>query len=414
MHAASLSVRLTAVALLLAPVALGCGQAPAKPAPAAAEKPRAEGDLARTTLSAKAADSLGIVSQALKPRPEQERLPLTGWIMPRPGNEFVVTAPVAGYVQTPGNARQLPVPGMTVAGGQEVLTMEPVLSPLEQVQMKTLAAAVENDLAKARTSVALAEVELKRAAGLRKEGVQGQQLLEQAKARYDHAVQDRRTAEEKQKLFATSKVTLRAPRAGTVLTVHVSPGQYVPVAAPLLTVADLSELWVRVPVPEADLPLLPDHDKVTVTLKTNGNNGPRASRPLEFQGRLKARVPQVDPVRHTADLLYALEPPAKPIPLAKDQMVTVFVPLGSMQEVSVVPYSAVVYDVYGGTWVYLDKTTDKAKGHVYERRRVELGSSVPGGVVVRPALPAGDRIVVAGVGELFSREFYRPPVAGAP
>src|SRR5262249_4146442 len=42
--------------------------------------------------------------------------------------------------------------------------------------------------------------------------------------------------------------------AGTVLIVHVSPGQYVPLAAPLVTVADLSQLWVRVPVPEQELP----------------------------------------------------------------------------------------------------------------------------------------------------------------
>jgi membrane fusion protein, heavy metal efflux system len=401
--------RLAAGLLLLA---AGCGQPPAQPKPAAApEKPRAEGDLARTTLSVKAAASLGVKSQAVNPRPEQERLPLTGWVMARQGHEVTVTAPVAGYVRDPADPKDLPVPGLPVRGDQELLTMEPVLSPVENIQMKTLARGVENELNKARTSVKLAEVELKRVEGLHKQGLRGQQDLDQARARLEHALQDRTTAQDKQKLFETSKVFLRAPRAGTVLTVHVSPGQYVPAAAPLVTLADLSELWVRVPVPEGDLPALADHDRVTIVLKSAAAPGPNGR--IVLQGQRKALVPQVDPVRHTADLLYELLPPRK-VALAKDQMVTVFVPLGTKREESVVPYAAVVYDVYGGTWVYLDKTAAGAEKHVYERRRVELGPSVDGGVIVRPILRAGERVVVAGAAELFSREFFRPPVAGAP
>jgi multidrug efflux pump subunit AcrA (membrane-fusion protein) len=97
------------------------------------------------------------------------------------------------------------------------------------------------------------------------------------------------------------------------------------------------------------------------------------------------------------------------MPWAKDQMVDVLVPLGGKRQESVVPYTAVVYDSYGGSWVYLDRSKDGDKKHVFERRRVEVGATVDGGVVIGAGAQKGDRVVVEGVGVLFSREFHRPP-----
>src|SRR5262249_49009868 len=179
----------------------------------------------------------------------------------------------------------------------------------------------------------------------------------------------------------------------TVLTLNVSPGQYVPAAAPLVTIADLSQLWVRVPVPEQYLPRLDRDRPVTIVLKSaNGADLTKADRRIDsFEAKPVAAVPQVDTIRHTADMLYELTPdPAKRLLLAKDQMVTVYVALGQQKEETVLPYSAVVFDAYAGTWIYLDKTPEGAKQHVFERRRVELGPTVEGGVVVRPKLKAGE------------------------
>ena len=61
-------------------------------------------------------------------------------------------------------------------------------------------------------------------------------------------------AREKLKLFAgTPPREVRSPRSGTLMTILVTPGQTVPQAATLATVADLSRLWIRVAVPESDL-----------------------------------------------------------------------------------------------------------------------------------------------------------------
>lgn len=411
--------------MLLALLGGGCAKAPGQPAPAA-ETPKVESDLSRTNLSKSAARSLSIQSQTVRNRQVQEQLPLTGWVMVKQGNEVTLTAPVGGYVlpssQVATTGRPSPVAGLTVQKDQELFALQPVLTPVEQIQIAALKRSVENELAKARESVLVADLELKRVLELHSQKLRGQQEVEQARARLSHAREDLAAAEDKLKLFAESapgdthlKLTpVRAPRAGTVLTVHVSPGQYVPAAAPLVTLADLSEMWLRVPVPETDLPRVDRKHPATVALKPGKATGGAAPPAKPLQVQPVALVPQVDLARHTADLIYAF--PANAADhgiLAKDQMVTVHIPLGTRREESVVPYSAVIFDAYAGAWIYLDLTTDKSPKHVYERRRVELGPMINDEVVIRPGLKAGERVVTTGAAAIFSREFHKTPVGAA-
>lgn len=446
---------LLCASVLLAALAPGCEKAPPPAAAPATEKPKTESDLARTTLSPEAAASLRVRVEPAPSRSVQQTLSLPGWVMVPQGCEVTITAPVAGYVREapvpPGQGLRLaawpgavPVAGLPVAAQQELLALEPVLSPVEQIQLATLRRGVEGELAKAVESLTVARSELQRVLELRREGLRQQQDVEQAQARLKHAAEDLAVAEDKLKLFAPAGSdgnthlrlqSIRAPRAGTVLAVHVSPGQYVQAAAPLLTMADLSHLWLRVPVPEYDLPRVDRLSPATVVLK-GATSGGRQLRPW---ARPIALVPQVDPVRHTADLVYDLSPclhaaaladavaalaggpagpllsvlPKRPTPFAKDQMVTVLVPVGERHQETVVPYAAVVFDAYAGAWIYLERGTAGAGERVYERRRVELGPALGADVVVRPPLTAGERVVTQGAAALFSREFHKPPVTPA-
>jgi multidrug efflux pump subunit AcrA (membrane-fusion protein) len=298
------------------------------------------------------------------------------------------------------------------------------LSPLEQVQLAALKRGIENEVAKARESITVAESELKRVQDLHQQKLRGQQDVEQARGRLNLAKADLDSAVDKGKLFAVSAkgngmaqlptLSLEAPRAATVLLAHVSPGQYVQAAAPLVTLADLSQLWVRVPIPEHDLPRVDRQKPATVALKTAGprtkGRKDQTDAQRTFPAQPVALVPQVDMARHTADLIYELPEASQKVLFAKDQMVTAFVPLGKETEQTVVPYAALIFDAYGGTWIYLDQTPEKATELVFERRRVELGPTVENGVVVRPAFKGHERVVVAGAAALFSREFHKPPV----
>jgi hypothetical protein len=78
---------------------------------------------------------------------------------------------------------------------------------------------------------------------------------------------------------------------------------------------------------------------------------------------------------------------------------------------TIVPYSAFMFDAYGGSWIYIEKPGGEGKDHPFERRRVEPGAVVEEGVVVRPGSAADEKVVVDGAASIYSREFYRPPAA---
>src|SRR5581483_2687157 len=91
--------RLLAVACLL--LATGCNRPAAPSGAPSSEKPRAEADLSRTSITAAARDSLGIQTKPVRVETVQEHRTLSGWVMPRPGSEVTITAPVGGYVRAP-------------------------------------------------------------------------------------------------------------------------------------------------------------------------------------------------------------------------------------------------------------------------------------------------------------------------
>ena len=402
----------------------GCGQAGKDTAPHVPEKPKVESELPVTHLSAEAYKSLGIKSEPIHTEKIQEFIQLTGWIMAPQGKEVTITSPVAGYIRLSDKLKRSPMRGEVVAGEMELFSLEPVLSPVEEIQLKILKQGVESELKKALSTFQNAEKELKRTRDLKEKQLTGQQELDQKQMRYDLAEEDLKAARKKQDFFQNPTRSILARQPGTILQVHASPGQYVPAAAPLVTIADLKKVWVRVPVPEFDFPSVESEQAVTIRLKgdpTNGSNhgAKKTAVGNSFKAKPVALVPQVDSVRHTVDLIYEMVQGEKSIPFAKDQMVTAFVPLGKKRVESVVPYSAVVFDAFGGSWIYLDLSTEKDR-HRFERRRVDLGATVTikekdskavDRVVIRPAARAGERVVVSGTALLFSREFHNTPAA---
>ncbi len=395
--------RLRGLALGLLIVA-GCGRAPA-PTPPAGEKPKTESDLSKTTLSHEARNSLGIRTEPARLESVQESRERTGWVVPKQGDDVTLTAPVPGIIR---QGKVPLVPGAEVEKGQELFELEPVVPPLEQVQLASLKRGIENDIAKARESFRAATSEYTRIKDLHEQKLRGQQDLEQAAARLAYAKEDLAAATDRQKLFALQgkgksglpPQTIESPRTGRILSVSVTPGQYVSAGTPLASVADLSTLWLRVPVAEQDLARVDRRKEADVVL--------RSAREKRLRAKPLSLVRAIDPDRHTADLLYEL-PGVLGLNLFKDQMVTVFVPLGDSREETVVPYSAVVFDAYAGAWIYLDRTPKDAKHDTYERRRVELGASRGSDVVIRPGCKKDERVVIAGAAALFSREFHKPP-----
>src|SRR5262249_2900141 len=293
-----------------------------------AEKKKEESDLAFITLSEKAYKAVGIQTMPLKSQVVQERLTLTGWIMAKPGQEVTITAPAAGYVRL--SKGQAPIAGEAVTASQELLVLEPGLTPVDQTQLAILKSGVENELTKAKTNLDNASKDYERIRGLHEKSLKSDQDLEQAQKVFENAKADHTTAQAKLSFFGTTSIPLKAPRAGSVLALHASPGQYVAAAAPVVTIIDLQPAWLRVPVPEFDFPHIAPKQKTDATWKTGkGAAKPPAS---VFSARPAGRVAQVDAQRHTADFWYELEPTQNAAAYYKDQMLTAYVPLGSKQE----------------------------------------------------------------------------------
>ena len=394
------------LSLLLVMSVAGCTGSTAKPipAPGPSEKAKSESELAFTNLSKTAYVKLDIQTQKVAVEEVRERLVLTGWIMAKPGHEVTLTAPTAGYVYF-RKTQQAPIAGETVTTGQELLELEPVLTPVERIQVAALKRSIEAELVKAQTTLKNADVEFKRAVELQK--IRSKQEYEQAKKALDFAQEELAAAKDKLALFETQKITLKAPQAGTILQLHAGPGQYVPASAPLVTIIDLQPIWIRVPVPEFELPLVDPKDHVKITWKNPLNGG--ADKPVFFDARPTGRIAQVDPAKHTADLWYELEATKEANRFVKDQMVSVRVPIGKTEKAVVVPYSAVVFDAHGHAWDYLE-LKEKDNKHQFERRPVELVTSVDDKVILRTRIADGDHVVTKGAAILFSRDFHKTPV----
>ncbi|MCA9744579.1 efflux RND transporter periplasmic adaptor subunit, partial [candidate division KSB1 bacterium] len=66
----------------------------------------------------------------------------------------------------------------------------------------------------------------------------------------------------------------------------------------------------------------------------------------------------------------------------------------------VVPVAAILYDIQGGTWVYV-----KTAPQVYTRQRIELQYVVGELALLARGPEAGAEVVTAGVAEIFGTEF---------
>jgi multidrug efflux pump subunit AcrA (membrane-fusion protein) len=82
------------------------------------------------------------------------------------------------------------------------------------------------------------------------------------------------------------------------------------------------------------------------------------------------------------------------------QRVSLHVPLKGEEDALVVPWSSVLFDAYGGTWVYGEVAAGK-----YARRKVQVRRVTDRWAVLERGLSEGERIVTVGAAELFGTEF---------
>lgn len=178
------------------------------------------------------------------------------------------------------------------------------------------------------------------------------------------------------------KSVFRAPVAGTIATRDVAPGQYVTAggSSPLLTISDLSRVWLVAQVSERDAPNVHIGDVVQVTTPAFPGR--------VFNARIDNVSPELDANTHRLPVRATV---ANPDLALKPQM---FASFAIHRQVSgtalLVPSMAVIHEGDSArVWVV-------GKNNLLWARDVKVGDSANGYETITSGLKPGERIITSG------------------
>ncbi|MGH7185583.1 MAG: membrane fusion protein MtrC [Pseudomonadota bacterium] len=247
---------------------------------------------------------------------------------------------------------------------QSVFTILPLLSPAEQIRLAQSQIDADGQVEQAKVQVHATRQVQNRAEQMRRDKVGTERAVEDARVQVKLAVAALHTAQAHRNLLGPA----------------------------LLSTASPAEVWVRVPVYVGDLAKLDSSAEARIGgLGDAPGAAGRAARPVSAPPSTNAMVSTVDVFYQVAnrDGAYRF-----------GQRVGVTIPLRESQAGVVVPWSAIVHDAQGGTWVY-----EQSAPLVYVRRRVLVERVAGDLAVLAGGLKPGTSVVVSGAAELFGTEF---------
>ena len=183
------------------------------------------------------------------------------------------------------------------------------------------------------------------------------------------------------------------PRSGSVTRLLAQPGELVQAGQPLLELTDYSTPLARLAWAMSEVA---PPTEIGFRQLSGGATVP---------GRLAGTSPQADPVTGGTAYLYrlgqggsGLRPGAALVALVPDQA-------ASRHGIELPSAAVVQWDALA--WAYVQRSPGK-----FARVRVSTDYPVPGGWRVEDGLHPGDRVVIAGAGQLLSEEFRARIVVG--
>jgi cobalt-zinc-cadmium efflux system membrane fusion protein len=301
-----------------------------------------------------------------------------------PGRLSKVLLPVPGRID--GVLVKL---GERVERGQAVVKVE---SPDADVAVGAWRGAeaaerqAEAALTKAEADYERARDLLEHGAAAQKDVLAAQNDRAQAQAALDTARAGREQARRKLELLGLQApafrqpVVVRAPINGTVLEIAVAEGEYrSDTTSPLMSIADLSRVWLSADVPEPAIALIRVGDEVAITLV--------AFRGEVLSGRVTRIADVLDPQTRTVKVHVELPNPGGRL---RPDMFGTLRHVTSRHRAPVVPLAAVVQQ-YGRAVVFVEREPAR-----FERREIVLGAREGERVAVLQGVTPGERIVVDG------------------
>ena len=367
--------------------------------PATVTKVVKEDDLNTIALTEEAERRLGLTLAAVEKKANRRVRVYGGEVTIPVGRTILVAAPVGGTLKAPAGG--VPKAGRAIKTGQPIFQLLPLLTPDGRATLSASLADADGQVNNAKTQLELTRIALERAKRILKEGAGSQRMVDEAQAAYELASKTLEAATARRAILAkvvgdveggtAAPIPIDAPQDGLLRVIAALPGQTVPGGAALFEVVDLSTLWVRVPLPVGDL------DGVERTSPAQVGKLSASPGTMLFSAKPVVAPPSANPLSGTVDLFFEL--PNADGALTPGQRLGVSVPLLGAKESLTVPWSAVVFDIHGGTWVY-----EQVGSHHYARRRVSVSYTVGIDAVLASGPAVGTKVVTAGVQELFGAE----------
>ena len=371
-----------------------------KPAPpATVTKILKEDEINLIKLTPEAVQRVGIETASVERRRVQQSRTYGGEVMIPFGQTVLVAAPLGGELHV--TDKGLPRPGMRVKKGQPILLLSPLLTPEARTTLGAARVDAEGQIKNALTQVEGTRIAYQRAKKLLRDDVGSQRSVDETQAQFEFAQKTFEAAEARHDLLMKAlgefdkgtgaPLTIESPTDGMLRTLSAQPGQVVPAGGALFEIVDLSRMWIRVPVYVGDQSELAAEEDADVV--------PLASRPGPTSQRVRpvAAPPSANLLAGTVDLYYELANAESP--LAPGQRVGVNIPLIGEADSLTLPWSAVVHDIHGGTWVY-----EMTAEHTFVRRRIVVRFTRGELAVLNSGPAVGAKVVTAGAAELFGTE----------
>jgi cobalt-zinc-cadmium efflux system membrane fusion protein len=353
-----------------------------------------ENTLTRISLTPEAESRLGIKTWKVELRELPKIMRIGGEVIVPPGREVKVIAPAAGTVTGTTNG-YFPDAGSFVKKGQEVMRLivippeTSIISAREDVRVK-----------QKEYEVVLAEAE--RAEKLLANKAISEKAYEATRARLVNAEASLNAARGRLNLYegknpdtaveGLSVFNLESPVNGVIQNINVSSQQTIAASTIMFEVSPIDIFWLRVPVYSGDLNKIDRGRKAIISIMSDETSLP-AIYATPVRGPLRS-----DAASASSDLYYEID--NKNGTFRSGQKVSVTLILKSTENGLVVPYSSIIYDMYGGNWIYV-----KSGPLVYTRTRVEVSHVSDTLVVLTRGVKPGDEVVYEGAAELYGTEF---------
>jgi len=241
----------------------------------------------------------------------------------------------------------------------------------------------QSDLASYKAQTLAAQLALDRAKALLARSFGPQATVDQAQAAYD---QGAAAVAKTEAIISQKRIT--APFTGVLGVRMVQLGQYLSAGTQIVSLTDLSRLYLNFTVTEKDRAVL----NVGQTVRIKVDAYPART----FEGKITTIEPQISADTRNVRVQATFDNPGRILQPGMFASTTVELPPKSA--VITVPETAVDYTLYGDS-VWLITETKDAEGKASlktDRTFVKTGPRIGGRVVILSGVKAGDRIVAVG------------------